>query len=74
MVSPGTRPTGGTAERIHPLRGDSRSHWVTLPDGCTDWIWREKAITDLLTGHDAGHLFVVSPSSRVARQRVGSWS
>ncbi|WP_392757982.1 hypothetical protein [Streptomyces sp. LN590] len=29
-----------------------------LPDGSTDWIWREQAITDLLTGHDAGNLFV----------------
>ncbi|MFE4919208.1 AAA family ATPase [Streptomyces sp. NPDC056661] len=37
---------------------DDWSRWVTLPDGSTDWIWREQAITDLLTGHDAGNLFV----------------
>jgi shikimate kinase len=37
---------------------DVWSHWVTLPDGSTDWVWRQRAITDLLTGHDRGHLFL----------------
>jgi len=34
------------------------SHWVTLPDGSADWIWREDAIAGLLAGHRDGHLFV----------------
>jgi len=37
---------------------DEWSHWVTLPDGSADWIWREEAITSLLAGHQHGHLFV----------------
>ena len=31
------------------------SHWVTSPDGAPDWIWREDAITALLTSHTCGH-------------------
>lgn len=37
---------------------DAWSQWVRLPDGSTDWIWREQAITDLLSEHREGHLFV----------------
>jgi NAD(P)-dependent dehydrogenase (short-subunit alcohol dehydrogenase family) len=41
---------------------DEWSRWVSLPDGSADWIWREEALTALLTSHashDAdGHLFV----------------
>ncbi|MEU2026177.1 AAA family ATPase [Streptomyces sp. NPDC016469] len=37
---------------------DTWSQWVTLPDGSTDWIWRDQAITDLLTGHGTSTLFV----------------
>lgn len=37
---------------------DQWSHWVTLPDGSPDWIWREDAITALLASHRHGHLFV----------------
>jgi shikimate kinase len=37
---------------------DQWSHWVTLPDGSADWIWREDAITTLLAGHSRGSLFV----------------
>jgi dephospho-CoA kinase len=37
---------------------DAFSRWVTLPDGSTDWIWREQAINDLLREHHDGHLFV----------------
>ena len=42
---------------------DRWSRWVTSPDGSTDWIWREEAITDLLTGHRAGSLFVAGCKS-----------
>ncbi len=42
---------------------DVWSHWITLPDGSTDWIWREGAITELLTGHRQGKLFVAGCKS-----------
>jgi dephospho-CoA kinase len=42
------------AERGHRVVDtdtDEWSHWVTLPDGSPDWIWREDAIRALLAGH-----------------------
>jgi shikimate kinase len=39
------------AERGHHVVDtdtDEWSRWVTLPDGSTDWIWREDAMADLL--------------------------
>ncbi|MEV4457156.1 AAA family ATPase [Microbispora sp. NPDC049633] len=39
------------------------SHWVTLPDGSPDWVWREDAIAELLTGHEEGALFVAGCKS-----------
>lgn len=46
---------------------DRWSHWVTLPDGSSDWVWREQAVTDLLTGHDEGSLFVSGCKSNQGR-------
>lgn len=46
---------------------DAWSEWVTLPDGSADWVWRERAVTDLLTGHRAGHLFVAGCKSNQGR-------
>jgi shikimate kinase len=43
------------------------SQWVTLPDGSADWIWREQAITDLLSGHRDGHLFVAGCKTNQGR-------
>lgn len=37
---------------------DRWSHWVTQPDGSSDWVWRGQAMADLLTGHSGGRLFV----------------
>src|SRR6202049_784329 len=37
---------------------DEWSYWIRCPDGSTDWIWREDAITSLLANHEHGHLFV----------------
>ena len=34
------------------------SHWVTLPDGSLDWVWREPEMQALLTHPGSGHLFV----------------
>lgn len=42
---------------------DAWSEWVTLPDGSRDWVWRERAVTGLLTGHRTGHLFVAGCKS-----------
>ncbi|MGJ5897776.1 shikimate kinase [Streptomyces sp. V2] len=46
---------------------DAWSCWVTLPDGTRDWIWREDAVTELLAGHDTGHLFVAGCKSNQNR-------
>jgi hypothetical protein len=46
---------------------DRWSHWVALPDGSWDWIWREQAIADLLAGHHASNLFVAGCKSNQAR-------
>ena len=49
---------GERGHRVVDTDTDQWSHWVTLPDGSPDWIWREDAITALLTNHQHGHLFV----------------
>lgn len=46
---------------------DRWSHWVTQPDGSSDWVWRERAITDLLTGHSEGSLFVAGCKTNQGR-------
>ncbi|WBC18167.1 AAA family ATPase [Micromonospora sp. WMMA1998] len=64
-----------TALRMLAARGhrtvdtdsDRWSRWVTLADGSPDWVWREGAIADLLTGHRAGHLFVAGCKSKQGR-------
>ncbi|NUS16340.1 MAG: AAA family ATPase [Streptomyces sp.] len=44
---------------------DAWSRWVTLPDGSRDWVWREQAMTDLLTsqGQGRGNLFLAGCKS-----------
>ena len=42
---------------------DRWSRWVTGPTGSPDWIWREQAMTNLLTGHGVGSLFVAGCKS-----------
>ncbi|MBB2744927.1 UNVERIFIED_ORG: dephospho-CoA kinase [Microbispora rosea subsp. rosea] len=39
------------------------SRWINLPDGSSDWVWREEAIADLLAGHKQGGLFVAGCKS-----------
>lgn len=54
------------AERGHHVvdtDSDEWSHWVRLSDGSTDWVWREEAISQLLTGHQQGKLFVAGCKS-----------
>ena len=49
---------GERGHRVVDTDTDQWSHWVTLPDGSPDWIWREDAIAALLASHQDGHLFV----------------
>ena len=49
---------GERGHRVVDTDTDEWSHWVTLPDGSPDWIWREDAITALLASHQHGYLFV----------------
>jgi hypothetical protein len=49
---------GERGHRVVDTDTEQWSHWVTLPDGSPDWIWREDAITALLASHQHGHLFV----------------
>lgn len=46
---------------------DAWSHWVTLPDGSADWVWREQAIAELLGSHRLGHLFVAGCKANQGR-------
>ena len=46
---------------------DAWSRWVFLPDGSTDWIWREQQVAQLLTEHENGHLFVAGCKSNQGR-------
>lgn len=46
---------------------DDWSHWVTLPDGSSDWVWREDTVTELLTGHRDGSLFVAGCKTNQGR-------
>lgn len=49
---------GERGHRVVDTDTDEWSRWVTLPDGSADWIWREDAISRLLTDHRHGTLFV----------------
>ncbi|MGH3389233.1 MAG: AAA family ATPase [Actinomadura sp.] len=52
------RKLGDRGHRVVDTDSDRWSTWATLPDGSADWVWREDAITRLLTGHERGKLFV----------------
>ena len=47
------RVLAGRGHRVVDTDTDEWSEWV---DG--DWLWDERAIGELLAGHDDGHLFV----------------
>jgi hypothetical protein len=49
--------------RVVDTDTDEWSHWVTLPDGSSDWVWREDAIIELLANHKHGSLFVTGCKS-----------
>jgi dephospho-CoA kinase len=58
---------GERGHRVVDTDTDEWSHWVTLPDGSTDWVWREDAITELLADHRQGTLFVAGCKSNQGR-------
>jgi dephospho-CoA kinase len=49
---------GLRGHRVVDTDTDQWSHWIRLPDGSMDWIWREDAMTSLLASHQHGRLFV----------------
>jgi dephospho-CoA kinase len=54
---------GERGHRVVDTDTDEWSHRVTLPDGSSDWVWREAAITELLADHKHGNLFVAGCKS-----------
>src|SRR5215472_5577862 len=50
------RMLGERGHRVVDTDTDEWSCWVSLPDGSTDWVWREDVIASLLASD--GHLFV----------------
>ncbi|WP_066933793.1 AAA family ATPase [Microtetraspora fusca] len=54
---------GSRGHRVVDTDYGQWSHWITLPDGSSDWVWREEAIADLLAGHEQGALFVAGCKS-----------
>jgi thymidylate kinase len=54
---------GERGHHVVDTDSDAWSHWVSLSDGSADWVWREDAITQLLTGHLQGKLFVAGCKS-----------
>ncbi|KLU63356.1 shikimate kinase [Peptococcaceae bacterium CEB3] len=54
---------GERGYRVVDTDSEKWSHWVFLPDGSTDWVWREEAIIKLLTEHQQGTLFVAGCKS-----------
>ncbi|WP_373372025.1 AAA family ATPase [Nannocystis radixulma] len=58
---------GARGHRVVDTDSDEWNEWVALPDGSQDWVWRLDAITELLTGHRAGHLFVAGCRSNQDR-------
>ena len=52
------RMLGERGHRVVDTDTDEWSCWVSLPDGSTDWVWREDVIASLLARHTVGHLFV----------------
>ncbi len=57
------RELGRRGHRVVDTDSDAWSRWITESDGSTDWVWREDAMTELLTGHQQGKLFVAGCKS-----------
>src|SRR5579875_518542 len=61
------RRLGERGHRVVDTDTDEWSRWVTLPDGSPDWIWRDDAMTELLTSHTGGPLFVAGCKTNQGR-------
>jgi dephospho-CoA kinase len=61
------RRLGERGHRVLDTDTDEWSRWVTLPDGSDDWVWREDAMTELLTSHASGPLFVAGCKTNQGR-------
>ncbi|MFG1681637.1 RNase adapter RapZ [Nonomuraea sp. NPDC049269] len=57
------RILGSRGHRIVDTDYGQWSHEIMLSDGSSDWVWREEAMTDLLTGHEQDSLFVAGCKS-----------
>jgi predicted ATPase len=62
--STGLRVLGSRGHRTVDTDTDRCSHWVMLPDGSSDWVWREQAITDLLAGQGTPRSWPVARATR----------
>lgn len=49
--------------RVVDTDSDEWCEWVSTDGIEPDWVWREERITELLTGHDEGALFVAGCKS-----------
>ena len=58
---------GHRGHRVVDTDYDGWSEHVTLPDGSTDWMWREDRIHRLLTEHRDGALFLAGTAQNQGR-------
>lgn len=58
---------GERGHRVVDTDYDGWSEHATLPDGSTDWMWREDAIHRLLTEHRDGALFLAGTAQNQGR-------
>ena len=61
------RRLGARGHETVDTDSDEWSHWVALPDGSSDWIWREDVMSDLLRSHKSGTLFVAGCKTNQGR-------
>ncbi|MGW4637708.1 AAA family ATPase [Sphaerisporangium sp. NPDC004334] len=61
------RRLGLRGHRVVDTDTEEWSHWVTMPDGSPDWVWRDDAIGALLAEPDDGGLFVAGCKSNQCR-------
>ncbi|MEO7980950.1 MAG: AAA family ATPase [Sporichthyaceae bacterium] len=58
---------GARGHRVVDTDYDGWSEHVTLPDGSTDWMWREDAVHQLLNDQHGGALFLAGTSRNQGR-------
>lgn len=57
------RSLGERGHRVVDTDEERWRRWGRASDGSFDWLWRETAMTELLTGHQRGALFVAGCTS-----------